>query len=87
MVSAVLNSVEDEFSEIPFNPDGWVDDGRMYPPTEKNRRAESGRPGVRRYRSARHNTFVGENGSIRIEDIEGRILIDKEGANGAKAFN
>ncbi len=80
----ILNAVENEFSGVPANPDGWLDDGRMYPPTELNRRAASGQPSLRRYRSARHNTFVGVNGSIRIEEIDGKILLNKAGSDGRK---
>jgi hypothetical protein len=81
LISATLNAVEDEHSGVEFNPDAWVDDGRMYPPTEMNRR-NSGNARLRRYRSAKHNTFLGENGSITIEDLEGGILLNKSGFDG-----
>jgi hypothetical protein len=85
LLSTILNAVEDEFSGIPFNPESWIDDGRMYPPTEKNRRAEAN-PSLRRYRSARHNTYVGVNGSIRIEEVEGVVCVDKAGLDGRRTI-
>jgi hypothetical protein len=84
LLSETLTAVENEFSGIPANAEAWANDGRMYPPTEANRRALSSLPFVRRYRSARHNTFIGANGSIRIEDIDGNILLDKAGSDGRK---
>jgi len=81
LLSKTLNAVEDEFSGVPFNRDAWLDDGRMYPPTESNRRPVAV-IFLRRYRSARHNTFVGLNGAIRIEQIDGNVILDKPGADG-----
>lgn len=86
LLSTILNAVEDEFSDIPHKAQSWQDDGRMYPPQEDNRRQVAGHPSLRRYRSAKHNTFIGLNGSIRIATCEPKpqIRLEKPGCDGRK---
>jgi len=82
LIKRILNEVEDEHSGAECNPDAWKDDGRMYPPQEDSRRDVPDSPSLRRYRSAKHNTLVGLNGSIRIQDLDGKTLIEKAGSDG-----
>jgi hypothetical protein len=85
LVWDILNGVEDEFSGVPYFPDRWKNDGRMYPPQEDSRRSTN-TPRVLRYRQKMHNTFIGENGAIKIEKIgkSGTVVVDKPGQDGRK---
>lgn len=82
LVSTTLNAVEDEFTEIPYQPDLWLTDGRMYPPRDDSVFTVTGRADLSRYRSRGHNTYVRDNGAIEIRDISGRVLFEKPGADG-----
>jgi hypothetical protein len=82
LLSATLNAVEDEFSDVPFDPAKWKTDGRMYPPQPDNRRAVAGYPEVVRYRSLAHHTLIGSNGSIQIITIRGVTELMKPGVDG-----
>ncbi|HEV8542596.1 MAG TPA: hypothetical protein VGR78_09405 [Verrucomicrobiae bacterium] len=81
-----LTGVEDEFSGITSNPALWKSDGRMYPPQTDSRRTVPGRASLQRYRTVRRNTYFEENGAIRVETLEAKVLLDKAGLDGKKAF-
>ena len=42
------------------------------------------RPSLRKYRNKGHYNYIGLNGSIRIETLEGEVLLDKPGQDGRK---
>lgn len=82
ILSEALNAVEDEMTDIPYQPDRWQTDGRMYPPQEDHARRLEERGDVTRYRSRGHNTYIRDNGAIEIQDIHGATLFEKAGADG-----
>lgn len=78
----IINAVEDAWTEIPFDPASWRHDGRIYPPQADNEREVEGRPTLRRYRSLKHNTYIGGNGAIEIQRLDGTVEFSKPGADG-----
>lgn len=82
LLSGTLNQVENEFTNIPFQPEHWQTDGRMYLPDEDNAREVEARSDVVRYRHKAHNTFIRGNGAMEIQDIKGNVLFEKLGSDG-----
>ena len=82
LLANILNGVEEEFTTIPFNPEGWSNDGRMYAPMPDSARDVRGRTDLTRYRSRAHNTFIQANGAIRIESVHGDVVLEKPGSDG-----
>lgn len=86
-ISNILNEVEDQFTDIPYNPEHWQTDGRLYPPQMDNMRSVNDHPLVKRFRSLGHNTFIGENGSIEIQKVKDKkIIFAKPGDDGRKVW-
>lgn len=82
-LAASLNATEDLWSGVPFNPESWASDGRMYPPQHDSGRAVPGRPDLRRYRSRAHNTFIAANGATEIQAVAGgAVILQKTGCDG-----
>ena len=81
-LTTTLNEVEDEMTSIPYNPDNWQSDGRLYSPRNDSRREVPGRKDIVRFRHLAHNTFFGKNGSIEIQNLKRDILFQKTGADG-----
>jgi hypothetical protein len=84
--SNILNRVEDELTSIPYDPENWLVDGRLYPPQADSARPVPGHPLAVRYRSRKHNTFVGANGSIEVQGIDGCVHFRKRGADGRSVW-
>lgn len=82
----ILNEVEDELTSIPYDPASWLVDGRLYPPQPDSARSVPGHPRLVRYRSRKHNTFVGANGSIEVQGIDRRVHFQKRGADGRSVW-
>jgi hypothetical protein len=87
-LAALLNQVEDELSGVPYDPESWRADGRMYPPQEDNRFVVQGFPGVIRMRTKAHNIFVAGNGAIEIQTVRGKIVVfSKPGSDGKEVWD
>jgi hypothetical protein len=78
----IIKDVEDSLTAIPYDPSNWQNDGRIYPPQADNERDVPDRPGMRRYRARLHNVYIGENGSIEIQRLDGIVELAKPGADG-----
>lgn len=82
LLGQTLNAVEDEFTDIAFDPSNWKADGRMYPPQADSARDVAGRSELTRYRSKAHNTYISANGAIRIDSLNGDVVLSKPGSDG-----
>lgn len=79
----ILETVEDELTGIPNDPENWRVDGRLYPPQEDH--WYPAQPGVTRMRTREHNVFIASNGAIEIQEVKSkRIVFSKVGADGRK---
>ena len=81
-----LDAVEDELSGVPKNPTRWRSDGRMYMP-QKDSELKAPAKGVRKFRSRGHYVLLGSNGAIEIQDLQGRTVHDRKGADGHGVLN
>ena len=80
LVERVLHEVEDELCPAP--------EDQMGPPLDDNRHSVPGHPEVTRYRNKGHNTFLRQNGAIRIEELPSkRVVLDKPGADGRRVLD
>ena len=83
-IAAILNAVEDEFSGVPFDPENWMADGRLYPPQPDNEHDVPGRAGWSRFRTRGHNIFISSDGSIEIVHLAGELLLKKNGRDASQ---
>ena len=82
LLCETIDAVEDELTTTPNNPANWMTDGRIYPPQPDRRFSVKGRPDLKRYASAAHNTFIRDNGAITTFIRHGPVVFDKAGADG-----
>lgn len=82
LLGSIIGRVEDELTTFPDAPDGWADDGRLYPPQDDNLRSVAGRNDLVRYRNRGHNTYIRTNGAIEIRTLDGEIVFQKAGGDG-----
>lgn len=78
-----LNTVEDELSGVQYDPPSWQTDGRLYPPQSDRVYAVPEFPGVLRYGSFKHDTYIRKNGAIEVRlKADGTVQFSKAGADG-----
>jgi hypothetical protein len=83
VIDDTLNAVEDELTDIPFNPLNWRTDGRMYPVQEDNANDLEGHADVTSYRSRKHETLIRKNGAFEIRDVRTQeVFVSKPGSDG-----
>lgn len=83
LLSQELNAIEDEYSGVPFEPEKWESDGRLYMPQRDNASLSPQHRGVIRYRSRSHWTFVADNGAFLIQEIPtNRVVLERPGEDG-----
>jgi hypothetical protein len=82
LICSVLNSVEDQLTSVPYAPENWQTDGRLYPPQLDNIRDVPEHPRVKRFRSVAHNTYISDDGAMEIWHIRGKVLFSKLSVNG-----
>ena len=78
----VLNAVEDQLSGVPYDPRRWVTDGRLYPVQDDRVFDVEGHPCVMLLRARRMPIYIGDNGSIEIQNASGAVEFSKPGADG-----
>lgn len=78
----IMTAVEDEMSGVPNDPSRWQTDGRLYPPMDDRQSEVPGSPEIRRYRSLKHITYIGQNGAIEITTSKNEVVFRKAGADG-----
>jgi hypothetical protein len=82
-IEQTLNGVEDELSGVPFDPDNWGTDGRMYPPQDDSAADVDGFPNVTSYRSRGDETYIATNGAIEIYHLRTQeVVFCKCGSDG-----
>jgi hypothetical protein len=82
MIDTTLNAVEDEFSHIPYDPEVWRTDGRMYPAQDDSIVELPNHLNITCFRHRSHRTYIGVNGSFEIRDRHGVVQVSKAGTDG-----
>lgn len=86
-IDNTLNAVEDEMTSVPFDPQAWESDGRMYPVQDDNIRSVPEHPSIKRLRSSGHFIFIRTNGAMEIRRAgSSDVLFSKPGSDGKEVW-
>jgi hypothetical protein len=80
-LDSTLNEVENEMTDIPYDPTQWQGDGRMYPPQDDSLQLTKN-PAVMCFRSKGHRTYISRGGAIEIWEISNKLVFSKPGSDG-----
>ncbi len=85
LLAETLNRIEETHSGVPYDPEKWMTDGRMYPPQDDQEQV-SPISDVSLFYSRKHCIWVGTNGAVRFERRHppnmGLVELDKPGRDG-----
>lgn len=92
-LESILNEVEDRYSGVPYQPDNWQSDGRLYPPADDYER-KSPFSDARVFRTRGHYVLLASNGAIKISSAkravdapDAEVVLDKPGKDGRRCPN
>lgn len=83
----IINAVEDQLTDIPYDPENWRNDGRIYPVQGDNVFSVVGHARVTLLRARKNFVYIGENGSIEIHNASGEVAIRKNGMDGRAVWD
>jgi hypothetical protein len=78
----IVNAVEDQLTSIPYDPESWQNDGRIYPVQDDNVFDVAGHSRVTLLRARKNLVYIGDNGSIEVRNASGEVVIHKPGRDG-----
>ena len=85
LLAETMNRIEEAHSGVPYDPENWMTDGRMYPPQDDQEKV-SPIAGTSMFFSLKHRIWIGANGAVRIErrlpPNPGFVELDKPGSDG-----
>ena len=85
LLAETMNLIEEAHSGVPYDPENWMTDDRMYPPQD-DLEQPSPLAGAVLFHSLGHAIWFAANGAIRIEgrrgSNKGHVDLDKPGADG-----
>lgn len=83
----IINAVENQLTRIPYDPQNWQADGRIYPVQDDKVFDVAEHPRMTLLRARKNLIYIGDNGSIEIQNAFGDVIIRKPGSDGLGVWN